>query len=50
MKILEAPFIKSKRYTEEQVIRILGEFEFGKTVTETYYFRYQFKKVTLTGK
>lgn len=35
MKTLEAPFMKSKRYTEEQIVRILGEIGFGKTVAET---------------
>ena len=27
--------MKSKRYTEEQILRILGEIESGKTVAET---------------
>jgi putative transposase len=35
MSTLEAPFMKSKRYTEEQIIRILEEVGSGKTVAET---------------
>jgi len=34
MRTLEAPFMKSKRYREDQIIRILGEVESGKTVAE----------------
>jgi putative transposase len=32
---MEDPFMKRKRYTEEQIIRILREIESGQTVAET---------------
>jgi putative transposase len=32
---MEDTFMKSKRYTEEQILRILQEIESGKTVAET---------------
>jgi putative transposase len=32
---MEDSFMKRKRYTEEQIIRILGEIDTGKTVAET---------------
>jgi putative transposase len=32
---MEDPFMKRKRYTEEQIIRILSEVESGQTVAET---------------